>query len=73
LLRLLADSPKVSGESRIYIHGEKEFECTAEYRKKGIPILVPVVEDLKSRGEELGLPFDIEPVGSVESMVDGAE
>ena len=69
----LIRSPKLAGMSRIYIHGEKEFELTVESRKDGILILVAVVEETKSRGEELGVPFDIDPVGPVESQVDGVE
>ena len=63
LFEMIAHSPKVSGERRIYIHGEKEFERTAEHRKNGIPILVSVVEELKTMGEAVGVPFNLEAVG----------
>ena len=65
LLDWLTESPRITGESRIYIHGEKEFERTNEYKKKGIPILAPVVEELKSRGEALGVPFNLVSFRSV--------
>jgi L-2-hydroxycarboxylate dehydrogenase (NAD+) len=62
LLDQLVRSPKSAGQSRIYIHGEREFERTVDYRRRGIPILVPVVEELIRRGKTIGVPFDIEPV-----------
>jgi LDH2 family malate/lactate/ureidoglycolate dehydrogenase len=67
LLDWLVHSPKVPGQSRIYIHGEKEFERTAEARKRGVPVLSEVVRELKTRGQSIGVPFDLEPVGAVES------
>lgn len=62
LLDQIVHSAKAVGQKRIYIHGEKEFERTAEYRRSGIPILFPVVEELRRRGETIGVLFDIEPI-----------
>ncbi len=62
LLEQIVLSAKVAGESRIYVHGEKEYEQTLEYRRAGIPILAPVVEELRTRGRTIDVPFDIEPV-----------
>ncbi|RKX75206.1 MAG: hypothetical protein DRP87_15150 [Spirochaetes bacterium] len=52
--------------NRIYIAGEKEYKRTEDYRRTGIPVLVPVVEVLKKRGEALGVPFEIKLVRSVQ-------
>lgn len=62
LLGLLVDSPKVAGQERIFIHGEKEFEMAEKYRRVGVPLPEEVVESLKLKGEETGVPFDPEPI-----------
>ena len=59
LIDLLVESPKVAGEERIFIHGEKEFEREEEYRRDGIPLPVEVVDNLKAKGEESEVPFDL--------------
>ena len=43
--------------------GEKEFELVDKYLKDGVPLMVEVVESLKTAGEAAGVPFDLEPVG----------
>lgn len=63
LLDQLKDAPKATGQDRIYIHGEKEFELAEHNLKEGIPLMVEVVKGLKEVGEQVGLPFDLEPVG----------
>lgn len=62
-IRALKDTPKMPGQDRIYIHGEKEFELTEKYQREGVPLMVEVVEALKQAGESAGVPFDLEPVG----------
>lgn len=62
LIKTLKKSPKAKGQNRIFIAGEKEFE-NAEYNKKhGVPIIAPVIDDIKSDGEKIGVPFDIKPI-----------
>ena len=59
IIELLKNSPKAEGHDRILVAGEKEFE-TAEYnRKNGVPVLVPVVKELKENGRRLGIPFEL--------------
>ena len=62
-IRTLKDAPKMPGQDRIFIHGEKEFELTEKYQREGVPLMVEVVEALKQAGESAGVPFDLEPVG----------
>jgi len=57
LIRRLKGSAKAEGESRIYIHGEKEWEMEEERRKRGIPLHPQVVATMEEIAEELSLPF----------------
>jgi len=57
LIRRLKGSPKAAGESRIYIHGEKEWEMEEERRKRGIPLHPRVVAMMEQIAEELNLPL----------------
>jgi LDH2 family malate/lactate/ureidoglycolate dehydrogenase len=61
-IRSLKASPKLPGQNRIFIHGEKEDELTEEHLREGIPLLNEVVEALIKAGEIAGVPFDIKPV-----------
>jgi LDH2 family malate/lactate/ureidoglycolate dehydrogenase len=58
MIRRLRNSPKAEGCDRIYIHGEKEFELEAKYRKEGVPLFFKVYDDLKAIGDEVGVPFN---------------
>ena len=62
LMEQLAGSAKEPGRDRIYIHGEKEFEKKEFYMKNGIGLPEAVVEVLKKKGEETGVPFDLAPL-----------
>jgi L-2-hydroxycarboxylate dehydrogenase (NAD+) len=59
LIRRLKNSPKAEGQSRIFLHGEKEFELEEKYRKEGIPLYYKVYDDLKAIGEEVGVAFTL--------------
>jgi L-2-hydroxycarboxylate dehydrogenase (NAD+) len=61
-LQSLKATPKLPGQDRIYIHGEKEFELQNKYMREGIPLLAEVVESLKKSGKKVGVPFDLKPV-----------
>lgn len=63
IIRLLKDAPKVEGQERIYIHGEKEFERADLCRKQGIPLMETVVAFLKEAGDAVDVPFDPQPIG----------
>jgi LDH2 family malate/lactate/ureidoglycolate dehydrogenase len=66
LISQIKDSPKALGKDRIFIHGEKEFEAAESRLKNGVPLMEEVVESLKKDGSELGVRFDIDPVGEKE-------
>jgi len=61
-IRALKGSPKLPGQERIFIHGEKEFELQEKYLREGIPLMVEVVESLKIAGKQAGVPFDLNPI-----------
>jgi len=50
---------KVSGQDRIYIHGEKEFEIEEERRRKGIPLHDQVIASMKSLADDLQMAFEL--------------
>jgi L-2-hydroxycarboxylate dehydrogenase (NAD+) len=66
LIQELKDAPKAVGQERIYIHGEKEFERAEKYEKEGVPIMAEVVEALKASGGQVGVPFDLTPIGQLD-------
>ena len=59
LIRRLKNLAKADGQKRIFIHGEREFECEERYRREGIPLYYKVYEDLKAIGGEVGVPFSL--------------
>lgn len=66
LICQLKDAPKASGQERIYIHGEKEFERAERSLQDGVPILDEVVRGLVVDGAQAGVPFDLTPLGEIE-------
>ncbi|MGQ9594478.1 MAG: Ldh family oxidoreductase [Anaerolineae bacterium] len=56
LIRRLKRSEKAEGQTRIYIHGEKEWEMEEVRRREGIPLHRRVVEDLRAMARSLGVP-----------------
>jgi L-2-hydroxycarboxylate dehydrogenase (NAD+) len=62
LVEELAQAPKGSGQARIYVAGEKEYETAAECKVRGIPLVVEVVRQLAEEGERAGVPFDLRPM-----------
>lgn len=63
MIQTLKESPKAAGQDRIYIAGEKEFERFERNTREGIPLLSEVVEMIKKSSDEVGVPFDPQPVG----------
>lgn len=61
-IRALKNLPKLPGQDRIYIHGEKEFILAEKYSEQGVPLMEEVVHSLAAAGEEVGVPFDLEPL-----------
>jgi L-2-hydroxycarboxylate dehydrogenase (NAD+) len=62
-IRALKASPKLPGQERIYIPGEKEFEQAECCQVDGVPLLAEIVAALKAAGEAAGVPFDLHTVG----------
>ncbi len=62
-IRALKTTPKLPGQDRIFIHGEKEFELAEKYSQEGVPLMMEVVEALQNAGEAAGVPFDLKPIG----------
>ncbi|MGC8837564.1 MAG: Ldh family oxidoreductase [Anaerolineae bacterium] len=60
LIRRLKDSPKAEGQTRIYIHGEKEFEAKEERLRNGIPLGPKVAETLRGIAQELDVPLEFQ-------------
>ncbi len=60
-IRTLKATPKLPGQDRIYIHGEKEFDLAEKYLRDGVPLMVEIVDSLKKAGEIAGVPFDLKP------------
>lgn len=59
LIHRLKNAPKAKGATRIFIHGEKEFEQAQKLEKLGIPVNPKVIEELRAIAKQLGMskPF----------------
>jgi len=53
----LKNSAKAEGESRIYVHGEKEFEMQEHREKTGCPLDDKTVEKLLSLSKIFSVPI----------------
>jgi L-2-hydroxycarboxylate dehydrogenase (NAD+) len=51
--RKLREVPRLAGEERIYIPGEKEFEAEERHRREGVPLNRSVAADLRALAGEL--------------------
>lgn len=60
LIRTTRSSPRVDGQDRIYIHGEKEFEKEEDRRRNGIPLHPAVVDNIVKISGDL----DVEWLGT---------
>ena len=60
LQRRLKNAPKAEGQTRIYIHGEKEYEEAERRFREGIPLNPKVVADLRAVAGEVGVEYDLE-------------
>lgn len=56
-IKRFSSSKTVEGHEKVIIPGEPEVEFENERMKNGIPLLEPVVEDLKSVGDRFGIRF----------------
>lgn len=59
LIRRLKEAEKAEGQTRIYVHGEKESETEKQRGQEGIPLHQRVVQSLEEIASSLGLhtPF----------------
>ena len=58
MIALVKSSPLAVGSDEIKVAGEKEFELARFNEKHGVPLIKPIVDDLKREGEKIGIPFD---------------
>ncbi len=59
LIRRLKGGRLAAGASRIYVHGEKEFEQTDKRMEQGIPLEAKVVDGLKQIAAQTGVEYDL--------------
>ena len=59
LQRRLKGTPKAEGQTRVYVHGEKEYEEAELRSREGIPLNPKVAADLRAIGEEVGVEYDL--------------
>jgi L-2-hydroxycarboxylate dehydrogenase (NAD+) len=59
-IQRVKSSAKAEAQSRIFIHGEKEFEMAESRRQEGIPLGPKVVASLREIADELGMEFDLD-------------
>ena len=57
-IRRVRSSAKATGQSRIFVHGEKEFEMVEKRRREGIPLEPKVVDSLRGIATELDMEAD---------------
>lgn len=56
-LRRFRSATPVQGQEKVLVPGDPEREMEAQRRKEGIPLLEPVINDLRSVADKLGLGF----------------
>ena len=54
-LRTFKNSARAPGQDRVYVAGEIEHENEIAFRRDGIPLIGPVIEDLDSLADDLGI------------------
>jgi L-2-hydroxycarboxylate dehydrogenase (NAD+) len=60
LQQRLKRASRAEGQTRIYVHGEKEYEEAERRTSDGIPLNAKVAADLRAVGQELGVKYDLE-------------
>jgi L-2-hydroxycarboxylate dehydrogenase (NAD+) len=56
--RVFKSTKPAKGTSGPLLPGDPEFEEEQKRREHGIPLIMPVVEDLKSIGTSVGVPLE---------------
>jgi LDH2 family malate/lactate/ureidoglycolate dehydrogenase len=62
MIAMLKSSPLAVGRDEILIAGEPEFLMEKYNREHGVPLIKPIVDDMKSAGEKVGVTFDLKQV-----------
>jgi LDH2 family malate/lactate/ureidoglycolate dehydrogenase len=62
LVETLKSLPRIEGQDRIYVAGEKEYENVLQNERLGVPIPEPAIVEIRREGEKAGVPFDLVPV-----------
>jgi LDH2 family malate/lactate/ureidoglycolate dehydrogenase len=60
LIRDLKSTAPESGQERVYVAGEIEFETAAARAEHGIPLHSSVLKGLREVGAQIGVPYDLE-------------
>jgi L-2-hydroxycarboxylate dehydrogenase (NAD+) len=60
LIQELKATPPSTGQERVYVAGEIEFETAAERAEHGIPLHTSVLKGLRDVAEQLNVPYDLE-------------
>lgn len=60
LQQRLRSIPKANGQSRVYVHGEKEFEEAERRAREGILLNPKVAADLRAIAADVGVAYDLE-------------
>jgi L-2-hydroxycarboxylate dehydrogenase (NAD+) len=60
LLRELKSTPAVTGQERVYVAGEIEFETEKERSVHGVPLHGSVLKQLRDLSAQLGVRYDLE-------------
>jgi LDH2 family malate/lactate/ureidoglycolate dehydrogenase len=60
LIRELKATAPETGQERVYVAGEIEFEVAAERSEHGIPLHGSVLKGLREVAEQVGVPYDLE-------------
>jgi L-2-hydroxycarboxylate dehydrogenase (NAD+) len=62
LVETLKGLPRMDGQDRIYIAGEKEYENVLQNERAGVPVPEPAIAEIRKEGERIGVPFNLIPV-----------
>jgi LDH2 family malate/lactate/ureidoglycolate dehydrogenase len=54
-LRTFKNSARAPGQDRVYVAGEIEHENEIAFRRDGIPLIAPVIDDLDGLADDLGI------------------
>jgi L-2-hydroxycarboxylate dehydrogenase (NAD+) len=67
LIHQMNSAPKVEGQERIYIAGEKEFELADRYNREGVPVYEEAVHLLEQTCKDIGNEFNLTPIPLIEN------